>query len=234
MKTGELIQRVQSLYSKGVESHDSRLSRRHIYNKLLSVRSTLIFNKLNKRQYISDWNYSYLPCVELELVEGHDCPCMPPIGCKMLRSKYELPKPINSISNHVISSVTSIEGSIIFGETTFRAKKWRSADKYTSNKPDFFIKDNYLYLTVSKAIKLVEVVGLFNDPIEVRDFPSKCDSEGGIEPCKDHPMDLDFPIDDDLIDTLIELAVKELVIFFSQMTEDRTSDSKDSTEKQVR
>ena len=46
MTVGDLIQRVQSLYSKGVESDDSRLTRRHIYNKLLSVRSTLIFNKV--------------------------------------------------------------------------------------------------------------------------------------------------------------------------------------------
>ena len=125
MLVGELIQRVQSLYSKGAESDDSRLTRRHIYNKLLTVNSTLIFNKLNKRQYISQWNYQTLPCVELILVEGNDCPCVTPIGCQILRTKEKLPKPINSLSGHNLQSVTSIDGSIIFSETSFKGQKWR-------------------------------------------------------------------------------------------------------------
>ena len=33
MKIGEIVTRVQSLYSKGVASDDSRLSNRLIYNK---------------------------------------------------------------------------------------------------------------------------------------------------------------------------------------------------------
>ena len=35
MKIKEIIQRVQSLYSKGVQSDDTRLSDRHIYNKMV-------------------------------------------------------------------------------------------------------------------------------------------------------------------------------------------------------
>jgi len=57
MKVGEIIQRVQSAYSKGAESSDSRLSRRHIYSIVNTTRSTLLFNKLNKRQFI---NTNYL------------------------------------------------------------------------------------------------------------------------------------------------------------------------------
>ena len=228
MLIGNLIQRVQSQYSRGVESDDSRLSRRHIYNKLLTVRSTLLFNKLNKKQYVSNWNYQVLPCVELQLVEGNDCPCFVPIGCRMLRTKYKLPKPLNSINNHVLSSVTSIEGSIIFGETTWKAKNWRAHDKYTSTKPDFFVKDGYLYITVDKAIKIITVMGLFNDPVQVRDFPSKCDSTTAT--CKDSIMDLDFPIDDDLIDTMIELAVQELVEDFTRRVEDTHNDARDGVD----
>ena len=41
MTTGEVIQRIQSLYSKGVQSDDSRLRPRHIYNKLLSTTAKL-------------------------------------------------------------------------------------------------------------------------------------------------------------------------------------------------
>lgn len=230
MLVGELIQRVQSLYSKGAESDDSRLTRRHIYNKLLTVRSTLIFNKLNKNQYISQWNYQTLPCVELILVEGNDCPCVTPIGCQILRSKEKLPKPINSISKHIIQSVTSIDGSIIFSETSFRGKKWNADDKYTGNTPDYFIKDNYLYITTTRKLKLVTIIGLFNDTVEVDNFPSYCDGTTPPTSCDTSPMELEFNIDEDLVDTLVELSIKELVLMFSQMTEDTHNDAKDKVD----
>ena len=49
----EIVQRIQSLYSKGVQSDDSRLSDRHIYNKMITVRSKLISQQHNKKQKIS-------------------------------------------------------------------------------------------------------------------------------------------------------------------------------------
>ena len=228
MQVGDIIQRVQSLYSKGVESDDSRLTRRHIYNKLLTVRSTLVFNKLNKSQYISQWNFQTLPCVELILVEGHDCPCIPPVGCQMLRSKYQLPKPINSLAGHVLQSVTSIDGSIVFSETSWRGQKWAKDDKYTSHTPDYFIKDNYIYLTLTRKLKIITVIGLFNNPVEVANMPGLCD-DVSTPTCGVNPMEVDFGIDEDLIDTLVELAVKELVILFTQMTEDTINDSMDNS-----
>lgn len=229
MKTGKLIQRVQSLYSKGVESHDSRLSRRHIYNKLLTVRGLLMFQKLNKNQHISQWSYQTLPCVELELVPAHECPCLPPVGCTILRSRYTLPEPVNSISKHLFQSITSIEASMSFGETSWKAKKWRSGDKYTSKKPDFLIHDDYLYLTVTKAIKVVSVVGLFNDPVEAENFPSFCDASIESVPCPGSPLEVEFPIDSSMLEPLIEISVKELVFAFSQMKEDITNDARDNT-----
>ena len=229
MQVGTLIQRVQSLYSKGAQSDDSRLTRRHIYNKLLTVRSTLVFNKLNKRQYISQWNFQTLPCVELILVEGNDCPCFVPIGCQILRSKEKLPKPINSLSNHHLQSVTSIDGSIIFSETSWRGKNWSVDDKYTGATPDYFIKDNYIYITVTRKLKAITIIGLFNDPVEVDNMPMACDDETVSPICSNSPMDVEFNIDEDLIDTLIELAVRELVLLFTQMTEDVVNDSIDNS-----
>ena len=52
MTNGEIIQRVQSMYSKGVESDDSRLRARHIYNKLLTTTAKLYQQQKNKKQRI--------------------------------------------------------------------------------------------------------------------------------------------------------------------------------------
>ena len=39
MIIGDIIQRIQSLYSKGVQSDDTRLKSRHIYNVLITNRN---------------------------------------------------------------------------------------------------------------------------------------------------------------------------------------------------
>lgn len=229
MVVGELIQRVQSLYSKGAQSDDSRLMSRHIYNKMLSTRGLLIFNKINKKQFISKWNYTMLPCVELIEVSGSDCPCIPAPGCKVLRSKYKLPKPVNSINGYIIDAVMSIDGSTIFHEVSYKRQNWRKGDKYTSAKPDYFIKDDYLYITSTRKLKAVTVIGLFADPIEAENYPSYCDdvkTENTVT-CSTNPRELEFPIDEEMIDALIELTVQEISSGFTLGNEDVRNDSRD-------
>ena len=229
MKTQELIQRIQSLYSKGAQSNSSRLMSRQIYSVMLSVRSTLLFNKINKKQFISLWNYATLPCVELELVPQNECPCVPAPGCTILRSKNKLPKPLNSIGKYMINSVTSVDGQIIFNEVSYLRKNWRKYDKYTSTKPDYFIKDDYLYISVTRKIKAVTVVMLVYDPYEALSYPSQCSKE---TICPPSIFDMDFSIDEDLVKTLIEMTAQELFTFFTPR-EDRANDGVDNPDANV-
>lgn len=250
----ELIQRVQSLYSKGVQSDDSRLSSRHIYNKLLSTRAKILTQKINKRQPISQWAYQTLPCVEMISALPSECPCLPPVGCKILKSKYPLPAPlVGHMNGHVLQSVTSIEGSIIFSETTWEKKKYAVGNKYTAKKPDFFIRNNYLYITTKTAPKVIAVTGLFNDPLEAAKYPSIC----GTTDCKDttiiteskyeeqtgykpedncpeclSPLDLELPLDNETVETVIEIAVIELVDRFVPNVEDTSNNSTDTPKEQ--
>lgn len=228
MVIGEILQRVQSLYSKGAQSQSSRLMSRHIYSKMLSTRSLLIFNKINKRQFLSKWNYTILPCVKLIAVPENECPCLVAPGCTILRSEHKLPKPSNSINDYIIDSVMSIDGAIVFHEITYLRKNWRVDDKYTSAKPDYFIKDGYLYITSTRKLKAVTVIGIFSDPIEAENFPSYCDeSESKTPSCSTHPIEIEFPIDEELINSLIELTVQELSVGFALGEEDRRNDSVD-------
>ena len=225
----ELIQRVQSLYSTGVQSDDSRLTSRHIYHKLKTSRSILIFRKIKENLKINQWNYQTLPCVELVEAEAHQCPCIPPVGCKILRTKHELPKPLLGLYDHLIQSVTSIEGSIIFSETTWEAKKYKSHNRYTSADPDYYIRDNYLYITVNTGIKVIAITGLFEDPLAAKNFVGFCpnDSEDDIQECKNN-LQVDFPIDGDLVEPLISLAVEELIKVFNASLEDLSNNSRDN------
>lgn len=238
----EIIQRVQSLYSKGVQSDDTRLSARHIYSKVLSSRARLITQRMDKRQKVSQWVYQTLDCVELVKALPYECPCLPAIGCTTLRTKLELPDPLTGILNgHMIQSVTSVEGGITFSETTWEGKKYSVGAKYTSTKPDFYIRNNYLFITTRDAPKVISITGLFDDPLEAKNFPSVC----GTEPCAGgtpeddcpectSPLDMELPIEKAMVETLIEMAANELIGVFNQSVEDVTNNSADTSKEQAK
>lgn len=235
----EILQRIQSLYSKGVQSDDSRLSSRHIYSVMLSIRDTLLVQKINKRQPISQWNYQTLDCIELIKAKPYECPCLPSIGCEILRTKERLPKPLSGIiDGHMIQSVTSLEGSVVFSPTTWTDKKYKKGSKYTSTKPDYYIRDNYLYVTTKKGPKLISITGLFEDPLEASNYPNLCSEDVD---CKDDtcidctsPLDKDLPLDRDMVKPLIEMASVELLSMFSQGREDITNNTKDSLKENTK
>lgn len=227
MKLEEAIQRVQSLYSAGVQSRSSRLTSRHIYSAIKSGRSTLLAQQDNKNQKSTQWAYQTIPCIELISVPVHECPCVPPIGCNVLRTKYQLPLPISGLDNSLIQSVSSLDGSIQFDETRFDTNKYRSGNKFTANKSAIYIKNRYGYITIKKLLAGLTIVGLFDDFLEVTQFPSVCGSCANCE-CLDI-MDVEIPIDSKLITPLIQLASNELIIMMKQMNEDKSDNAQDNT-----
>jgi hypothetical protein len=227
MTVGEAIQRIVSLYSKGVHSDDKRLSSRHIYNKLKTVRSRLLYEKINKKQFISSINYNVMPCIEMIKAEIHECPCIPPLGCCIWKSKYPLPAPISGINGHIIRSVTSLDGNIVFSEITWQDKKYKQYDKYTAMKPDFFISNEHLYITAKNETIVVRAEILLEDPLEGENFIGYCPT---INNCLAN-YDKEFHLDNSMFDPLIELTVQELISIFNQNQEDSTNNTKDSPEQ---
>ena len=229
MKIGEIVQRVQSLYSKGVASDNSRLSNRLIYNKLLTVRARLISQEAKKKQKISQWNYQTISCIELIKVPAHECPCLPPIGCDMLRSKYKLPKPLTGLSGNLIQTVTTIDRSKKLNEVTLNAVKAQSGNKYASKAINYFLENGYLYITTPTELKFIRLIGLFEDPIIAKQFETYCEEQcTDCGDCIDYQQE-EFPIDNDMIDALIELTIQELVILFSQAKQDINNNSAENT-----
>lgn len=231
----KIIQRIQSEYSKGVQSSDSRLTARHIYNKFLTVRAKLFYEKSNKKQKISDWNYQTLKCVELIEVPPHECPCLPPLGCEILRTRFKLPRPITNMNAHLIKAVTSITGEHVYSEISLKEKQYKKGNKYTVNKPDYFIEDGYLYIThIKGSPRILKVVMLPGDPTEATKFESYCDTCTDCVDCKS-PLDMDFPIDDEMVEALILLSAEELIDAFNgKGREDRVPNSQDDNAEQER
>lgn len=229
-KISKLIQRVQSLYSKGVHSDDSSLRARHIYHKLTTLRERLIVLKDNKKQKISDWSYQTISCMKMVKVPLHECPCLPPVGCSILRSQVPLPKPLVGLGDHLIRYVASLDGEVVFDYTSFESIKNNKGNRYTKNSGKYFIRNGYIFLVHNTAIRFITVSGVFSDPLAVQDISSMC--EENCKDCEDCvPMqEKEFPIDGDLIEPLIELAVEELVSSFNRSRPDQTNDARDTTE----
>lgn len=223
MKNKEVIQRIQQLYSKGVHSDDSRLKSRHIYSVLKSVRNLLLTQQMNKKQALSNWSFQTLPCVELIEVPDSLCPCVPPSGCTILRSKYRLPSTVKSLYGDSFKSVFLMDKKPI-PEVDMSVVPYSSGGKYTSNSLKYFINDGYIYVVSDVTLKIVTVVGVFEDPIDAERFENFCSSTGDCIDCMDY-MELEFPIDGNLIKPLLELTYQEVVSQFSQGVEDKRNDS---------
>ena len=165
-------------------------------------------------------------------VPVHDCPCLPPIGCEILRSKYKIPETLSNFTSNIIKGVYSIDGSKVYSEVSLLEKKYNSGAKYTKQKSDFFINNGYLYITHPKnGPKVIAMTAVFEDPIKAEEFQNFCDT---CEDCTDcnSPLDYDFPIDLDRIDILIEMCVRELIEVFNALgKEDTVSDNKEDNNK---
>lgn len=220
MLIGEVIQRVQSLYSKGVETDNSRLSRRHIYNKLLTVRGRVIVQELRKNRPLSEWDLQPLHCIPM--AKQKPIPCGGNYSCPFMKSKEPLPGAITPDATENVE-VTSFDGRIHFSRTTFENYKYLKGNKYTSRKPFYYIHDFYLYLINSKMTS-AHIHGIFRDPIvawrkhlEYQDKDT-CFNNNGVG----------FFTPPELTEAIIEISSKELIEGFVPMREDITNDSRDS------
>ena len=210
----ELLQRLHTLFDKEVGSRDTPLSDRHIYNKLVTVRKQLLKSYYDKYKKFDPFSYITLDCVELIEAMPYECPCLPSYGCKILRSKEKIPKIIMMGNKLAISSVSTIDGSIIFNETTWSQKQFKKGAKYTANKPDYFFRNDYLYITNNNKLGLVSITAIFEDIIKARQFNTYCSkNNNSAEKCLP-AYEYDFVINGDLEDTLIQIAIQELIGVF--------------------
>ena len=221
----EAVARVKALYNKGKESDDSRLSGRHIYAKLCSARSLLIKREVDKNRQPSDWIIQTIPCLELIDAKPNECPCVPPAGCAIKRSKSKLPKPIQSKIGPELEAVSTMDGTVLFSRTSWSKKKYKKGDKFTNHRPDYFIKDDYLFITTnltdSDLIRYISISGIFEGPLAIEQVDT-CDSK-----CI-NPLETSFPMDGHLMDAVLQMASEELLQIFKSLPSDDANDARDA------
>lgn len=75
-------------------SDDSSYTDELLYELVAKARSEIMDKEYNKFEYKSDWDYQHI-CVPMCVATNHDCDCVP-VGCKVLKSKFQLPRPLTA------------------------------------------------------------------------------------------------------------------------------------------
>lgn len=185
-----------------LSSDDAYYNEDHVFFVVSKFRSHLLKTQYKDiKKDIPEANYQtiHLDLIEVPAIIGEQCE-----GGTFLRSKQKIPS-LMSIATPVIHPKNYYQGTISFISKE-RMKyvgynKWLPNIIYASLGPD-----NYIYFKSSNPqylfLKEVNLTGVFEDAEKVAEL------NGDLEGCD--PMDADFPIEENLIPTLIELAVKFL------------------------
>ena len=214
MTIGSVIQRIQSLYSKGVQSDDSRLTPRHIYSKLMSARAMILLQQVKKKNKINSWSYQILSNIPTQVVNSSGT-------LKIGRSVSRIPKPITSELGHSIEYILSMseEYTYKYDESNKKEMLHILGNKYTGNNPRYTIEDGYIYLYSKNIPNQIEIKMLAEDPLEAYNFSHT----GSID-----PFSIEFPLEEALVDVVIDIACKELIDSFKLQKEDTKQDSSDA------
>jgi len=221
----EVINAFRTLIADKVQiSTSSGWSARLVYYYILRYRAKLIREKVYKNRSLSHWNYQTIDCIPLQEISLNECPCVPWEGCTFLRTAYPIPKPLDRLK-----SVTSITGQVTYSFVEWerleskiksRIKAQRYAAYYTIKTRN---NGTFLYLYNKVLQKMLTVTGIFENPLEVQYYP---DCEGRVNPCQ-RPQDEEFILDPDLLPTVYDLALSQ-ILRAKQMGTDILQDDNDN------
>ena len=167
-----------------INNSDSVFATLYYTDIINEQRSLALRNEYNKRRTIDDGVQQSL-CVDLELVDEHNCCVTVPIGCKILRSVNPLP---SAIELHHGPTITSV-GPILITKKKFTLIDYNRVPhigngRTTGNTIYAFLYDNYIYIISKdqtiKLIKSITVRGIFEDPSALSAFTDRSSSN---KPC---------------------------------------------------
>lgn len=207
-----------SIADLGPINEENSFSNRELYFLLLRYRSVILAQKLkDKSKTVSRHNYQTIECIPVDDVDSAECPCET-IGDKVFKkTRVSIPKSIGnytsviSVGNHITYNYIAWDAIQDLQHTRFSAEK---------NKPYYTMKTSkdgtYLYLYNDKHGDSVTVTGIFENPLEVQNFPS-CET-GKTDPCFS-PLDQEFIIDPEYLPIIYDMLLQTKFKFRPQIAD---------------
>lgn len=188
-----------------VTSDDSYYTEDHVLFLISKIRALVLkqrYSDIKKEIPNSNYQTICLDLIQVPAIAGEPCE-----GGTYLRSKDKVPSTM-SIGNNTVYPVDFYQGTHITYVSRERMRyaggnKWLQNIIYTSKGPD-----DYLYFKSSNPqflyLEKVRMTSVFEDPEKASEL--ECDSD--TSQCD--VLDKDFPLEEGLVSSVIELVVKYL------------------------
>jgi hypothetical protein len=194
-----------AIVDNGPLSNEASLTNRELFYLLLRYRAVVLGQKQRDRRYtLSRHNVQTIGCIPLETVDAHDCPSLPESGFEFKRTKLPVPKTIGNFT-----SVISIANTENYDYIQWDAIQDLQHSRFKAERNKIFYtmktgKDGtYIYLYNEKHGSSIAVSGIFENPLEVQNFP---DCDGVVDNCFS-PMDQEFIVDPELMPIIIDMVL---------------------------
>jgi hypothetical protein len=175
-------------------------------------RAELIRQDLTKKRKPSGNIIQTIGCVELEEADPAEC-CLVDTQCVILRTKKEIPKPIEVYQQDMITGILTVDEKDSFQLTSAARNRWRKHSQWTSKVRTSYYLNNRIYITNDRMIELIKIRGVFEDPTKLAEFEN-CD--GSI--CYDD--DSEYPISNSMLPLLMQRVLSLEMQVLLQSRED--------------
>lgn len=213
----KIVYDVLNIASRGQQSDDFPISVRQCEIWVHELRAKLISQSIQKKGDILDNWIQHINCLELETVDAAEC-CDVDTDCTILKSVEQLPSYVE------IVSVRDITNKLSFSPINLFRAKYISGNKYTANRPKYYMKDQYLYIVNSDTLEKVSISGVFEDPTELSAF-TDCDGSS----C--YNGDMSYPVNLKMATDIVDIILRTKVVPTLQMPADNTNDANNTNQQ---
>ena len=223
MTVNQIISDIRNIATSGSNPIEFRIEDSQLLFWCNEIRSKLISQAIGKKQDVNDVWVQRIKCLELEQVDKSEC-CDIVTNCYILKSVQEIPDVVEAIGT---MSVETILGKIISYTNMFEAK-YSKFNKYTKERPRWFVRDRFLYIINEDILKYVNIDLILENPAELADFT---DCSGAV--C--FTMNDTYPCTLKMASDIVDIVYKTKVIPFFQLPTDSKNDaSNDGNNQQIK
>ncbi len=194
-----LVHDILNIASSNSNSDDFKASPEQVLYWVEEIRAMLIGQSLAKKDDINDSWIQYINCLPLIQVDKSEC-CEVQTGCLVLRTQNPIPSTIDTYKDNWLVSVTTPYNELISKSNVFK-NRYQRYNKSASEKPSWYIKNDFLYISNNTFLEYVNIAGLFDSPSELGNF-SNCSGD------QCWSMDSSYPVSNTLASQITDIILK--------------------------
>ena len=189
MTLDEIAYNLLNILRGGRSSNDEHISVSQIKFNVQHYRAMFIRRDYARNGVVSKTLEQDLGCIPLIKVDGSKC-CNVSSDCPVYRTEMKMPKPVRFNLQDAFTFIGKPDGTGAITKVEPYMVEYLMYDKYTSEKPKYYMIDEYIYIYNPNGLEYVNVRGVFEDPREVHDFKT-CDGSC-YDPQSDYPLPADM------------------------------------------